>query len=107
MSADTDTLAWRAVEDLDASGYPAMAKAGGQRVVIFDTGKGLRATEPTCPHLKAGMANGILMANGSMVRCPKHNFIFRLGDGKGVNCVGLQLKVYEVRAGEGGLEVLL
>jgi len=46
------------------------------------------------------------MSNGSMLRCTRHNFIFRLSDGKGVNCVGLRLKVYEVRESEDGrLEV--
>jgi nitrite reductase/ring-hydroxylating ferredoxin subunit len=47
------------------------------------------------------------MSNGTMLRCTKHNFIFRLSDGKGVNCVGLTLKVFEVRERDSRLEVAI
>lgn len=105
----TDQCNWTKVEgyapDMDSAGV--VAKAGDKRVVIFDTGKGLRGMELACPHLKAPMSKGVLMGAGTMVRCPKHNFIFRLNDGKGVNCVGLNLKVYDVRQVDDTLEVLL
>jgi len=100
---------WRAVEGIDPknSVFPVLAKIDKERIVVLDTGKGYRGVEMRCPHLQASMTAGVMMGNGTMVRCPKHNFIFRLTDGKGVNCVGLKLKVYDVRATENSLEVLL
>jgi nitrite reductase/ring-hydroxylating ferredoxin subunit len=100
---------WRVAEGLDpaTTRFPTAAKVGEDRVVIFHTGKGYRGVELRCPHQQAAMTNGIVMHDGTMVRCPKHNFIFRLSDGKGVNCVGLNLKVYDVRSNEGHLDVLI
>lgn len=100
---------WKALEDYApaAVGEPVVAKADGKRLVIVDTGSGLRGMELACPHLKAPMSKGILMGAGTMIRCPKHNFIFRLKDGKGVNCVGLTLQTYEVRQVDGSVEILL
>jgi len=109
MTTMTDSKAWTKVEGLDPGQdmFPAVAKAGDKRVVIVDTGKALRGVELACPHLKAPMSKGIMMGAGSMIRCPKHNFIFRLSDGKGVNCVGLTLKVYEIRQAGDGMEILI
>lgn len=100
---------WHRVEGVDAATarFPVLAKIGDERVVIHKTAKGLRGSELRCPHLQHAMTAAIQMSNGTMLRCPKHNFIFRLSDGKGVNCVGLQLKVYDVREHEGRLEVAL
>jgi len=100
---------WHRVEGVDAATatFPVVAKVGDERVVVHKTPKGLRASELRCPHLQHSMTAAIQMSNGTMLRCPKHNFIFRLKDGKGVNCVGLQLKVYEVREAEGRLEIAL
>jgi nitrite reductase/ring-hydroxylating ferredoxin subunit len=100
---------WHRVEDLDpaTAGFPVLANAGEARVVILKTPKGYRGVEPRCPHLQAALTSAVQMSNGTMLRCIRHNFIFRLNDGKGVNCVGLQLKVYDVRENEGRLEVAL
>jgi len=109
-SIETAELAcWRAAEgiDLKNSTFPVLAKVGKERIVILDTGKGYRGVEMRCPHLQASMTAGIMMGNGTMVRCPKHNFIFRLTDGKGVNCVGLTLKVYDVRVTEISIDILI
>ena len=103
------TPVWQAVEDIDpaTASFPVLAKVGDERVVILRTPKGYRGVEPRCPHLQAALTTAVQMSNGTMLRCIRHNFIFRLSDGKGVNCVGLQLKVYEVRENEGRLEVAL
>lgn len=105
----TETACWTRIEGCDAlrEAVPVAVKAAGKRIVIIKTGKGLHGMELACPHLKAPMTNGILMGGGTMIRCPKHNFIFRLKDGKGVNCLGLNLKTYEVRQEDGVLEVLI
>ena len=36
-----------------------------------------------------------------MVRCPLHVFTFKLSDGKGVNCPGFKLTVYEIKEEDG------
>jgi nitrite reductase/ring-hydroxylating ferredoxin subunit len=35
-----------------------------------------------------------------MIRCRWHNYVFRLNDGKAVNCPGFKLKVFEVKREE-------
>jgi len=105
MSTDAT---WRTVDAVDpaTSSFPALVRLGDERVIILRTPKGYRGVEPRCPHLQAALTTAVQMSNGSMLRCTRHNFIFRLSDGKGVNCVGLRLKVYEVRESEDGrLEV--
>jgi nitrite reductase/ring-hydroxylating ferredoxin subunit len=103
------TVCWTKIEGAEAlpEGVPTAVKAGSKRIAVVNTGKGFYGMDLACPHMKAPMTNGILMGAGTMVRCPKHNFIFRLKDGKGVNCLGLNMKTYEVREQDGALEVLL
>ena len=38
-----------------------------------------------------------------MVSCPLHFFTVKLSDGKGVNCPGFRLKVYEIKEENGML----
>ena len=105
----TAVTSWQPVDGVDpqSASFPLVAKIGEERVVILRTPKGYRGVEPRCPHLRAALTTAVQMSNGTMLRCIRHNFIFRLSDGKGVNCVGLQLKVYDVRQNEGRLEVAL
>lgn len=102
---------WHPVEGLDPDPAsitgPVCARAGGEVIVIVKTASGYRATERACPHQKATLTEAIVMGNGTNLRCPKHNFVFRLSDGKGINCPGLWLKVFEVREAGGRLEVAL
>ena len=42
-------------------------------------------------------------ANDTMVRCYLHVFTFKLSDGKGVNCPGFRLKLFEIRQAEDAL----
>ena len=100
---------WQPAEGCDpsADSYPMLTKAGPERVIMLKTPAGFRAVEPRCPHLQAALTTAVQMSHGTMLRCTKHNFIFRLSDGKGVNCVGLTLKVYEVRERDSQLEVAI
>lgn len=100
---------WQRADGCDprSEAFPALAKVGSERVVVLKTPKGFRAVEPRCPHLQAALTTAVQMSNGTMLRCTKHNFIFRLSDGKGVNCMGLSLKVFDVRERDGYLEVAL
>ncbi|MBS0233424.1 MAG: Rieske 2Fe-2S domain-containing protein [Proteobacteria bacterium] len=91
--------AWQALKGVNAetATFPARASFEGEGIVVFRTKDGYRGTQRACPHMQATMLNGELTANDTMVRCPLHVFTFKLSDGKGVNCAGFRIKVYEVR----------
>src|SRR5260221_10921228 len=82
---------------------PARATLDGEGIVILRTKTGLRGVQRSCPHLQGTMMNAELIANDTMVRCPLHVFTFKLSDGKGVNCPGFRLKVYEIKEENGVL----
>jgi nitrite reductase/ring-hydroxylating ferredoxin subunit len=98
---------WLALENVDptAASFPLEAEVEGTPILILKTKDGYRGCEPLCPHQKVPLKSGTLMGGDTMLRCSRHNFIFRLTDGAGVNCVGMRLKVYAVRERDGLLEV--
>jgi nitrite reductase/ring-hydroxylating ferredoxin subunit len=83
--------------------YPARASMEGEGIVVFKTKSGYRGVQRACPHMKATMLNAELTANETMVRCPLHVFTFKLSDGKGVNCPGFKIQVYEIKEDNGTL----
>lgn len=85
----------------DNAKYPARASLEGEGIVIFRTKSGYRGVQRACPHMQATMMNAVLTANDTMVRCPLHVFTFKLSDGKGVNCPGFMVKVYEIKEENG------
>ena len=85
------------------SNYPARANLAGEGIVIFRTKFGFRGVQRSCPHMQATMMNAELTANDTMVRCHLNIFTFKLSDGKGVNCPGFRLKVYEIKEENGAL----
>ena len=85
----------------DADSFPQRARLLGEGIIIFRTKNGFRGVERACPHMKATMMEGELTANDSMLRCPLHVFTFRLSDGKGVNCPGFRLRVFEIHEDAG------
>ena len=101
----TDERPWQLLEGLDpeTSTFPARARIDGDIIVVLRTKTGYRGVERRCPHMQATMMNAELAANDTMVRCPLHVFTFKLSDGKGVNCPGFRIKVYEVKAENGTL----
>jgi nitrite reductase/ring-hydroxylating ferredoxin subunit len=91
---------WHVLEDVHptTSTFPVRAKAGSEPILVFAIGNGtFRGVQRACPHLQESLSDAILMNNGAMLRCAKHNFIFKLADGKGVNCPGFRIKVFEIR----------
>src|SRR5262245_24877980 len=85
----------------DNTKFAARASLQGEGIVIFRTNAGLRGVQRSCPHMQATMMNAELAANDTMVRCPLHVFTFRLSNGKGVNCPGFKIKVYEIKEEDG------
>lgn len=96
---------WQVLTGLrpDNSKFPARASLEGEGIVILRTRTGYRGVQRSCPHLQGTMMNAELVANDTMVRCPLHVFTFKLSDGKGVNCPGFRLKVYEIKEEDGML----
>ena len=107
--SNTAAADWHAVPDLAPAEatWPVETTVAGVPLLIFKTKGGYRACEPLCPHQKVPLKSGTLMGGDTMVRCSRHNFIFRLTDGVGVNCVGLKLKIDPIRERDGGLEIAL
>lgn len=87
--------AWCIVPGVEASAaeFPIVAQVEGEDVVVFRAGRHLRAIGRWCPHRQADLAEGRLM--GDMIKCPLHGYIFRLSDGRGVNCMGVNATAYE------------
>jgi nitrite reductase/ring-hydroxylating ferredoxin subunit len=80
---------------------PARAMLEGEGIVIFKTKSGYRGVQRSCPHMHATMMNAELTANDTMIRCPLHVYTFKLSDGKGVNCPGFKVRVYEIKEENG------
>ena len=87
----------------DNAKFPARATLDGEAIVIFKTKSGYRGVQRSCPHMQATMMNAELTAGETMVRCALHAFTFKLSDGKGVNCPGFKVKVYEIKEESGAL----
>jgi nitrite reductase/ring-hydroxylating ferredoxin subunit len=96
---------WRILNGLhpETTKYPARASFDGQGIVVFKTKTGFRGVQRSCPHMQATMLQAVLTAEDTMVRCHLHVFTFRLSDGKGVNCPGYRVKVYEIKEESGVL----
>lgn len=94
---------WQVLTGLrhDAAKYPVRASLAGEGIVVFRTKSGYRGVQRSCPHMQATLMNAELIANESMVRCPLHIFTFKLSDGKGVNCPGFKIKIYEIKEESG------
>lgn len=94
---------WRVLAGLRPEGdkYPVRASLDGEGIVVFRTKSGLRGVQRSCPHMQGTMMNAELTANDSMIRCPLHVFTFKLSDGKGVNCPGFRIKIYEIKEDNG------
>jgi nitrite reductase/ring-hydroxylating ferredoxin subunit len=100
---------WRMLDGIDPSGadFPAEARLDDAEILVWNTKDGFRGVQALCPHQGVSLLKATLMSNDSMIRCPRHNFIFRLDNGDGVNCRGLLMKVYAVREIDGRLEGLV
>jgi nitrite reductase/ring-hydroxylating ferredoxin subunit len=102
-TSQTTEQPWQVLIGLrhDAEKYPVRAKLAGENIVVFRIKSGYRGVQRSCPHMHATLMNAELIANETMVRCPLHVFTFRLSDGKGVNCPGFKIKIYEIKEENG------
>lgn len=100
---------WRVLAGIDPSGdgFPSEAILDGEDILVLKTSQGFRGVQALCPHQGVSLLKAALMGNDSMIRCLRHNFIFRLDNGDGVNCRGLTMKVHAIREIDGRLEGLV
>lgn len=104
MSEITDKP-WQKLDGLhpETSTFPARARVDGAGILIFKTTTGFRGVQRACPHLQATLLDAQVVGNGTMLRCTQHNYTFKFSDGKGVNCPGMRVQVYEVKVEDGAL----
>jgi nitrite reductase/ring-hydroxylating ferredoxin subunit len=91
---------WHILEDVhpETTAFPVRSRAGTEPILVFATGnRQFRGVQRACPHLKESLQDAQLMNGNTMLRCAKHNFVFKLADGKGVNCPGFKIKVFEIK----------
>jgi nitrite reductase/ring-hydroxylating ferredoxin subunit len=106
MSGTSAIGDWHLLDGLQpgTATFPARARAGAELLLVFATGERMyRGVQRSCPHLHESLADAVLMGGGTMLRCAKHNFIYKLADGKGVNCPGFRIKVFDVKEEDGRL----
>ena len=96
---------WQRLDGLDpvAGTFPARARVDGEGILIFRTRTGFRGVQRSCPHLNSTLMDAELVGNDTMIRCRQHVFTFRLSDGRGVNCPGFSVRVFEVKDEAGTL----
>ena len=97
--------AWQALEDVnpDTAEFPVLTRVGEERILVFKIGDGFRGVERSCPHQQRSLHDAFLQGGDTMIRCRWHNYVFRLRDGKSVNCPGFKLKVFDVKLENGAL----
>jgi nitrite reductase/ring-hydroxylating ferredoxin subunit len=100
-----DAGEWISLEcpDQASAEYPLRARMGAEGILIFKAAEGLRGVERHCPHEHALLTKATLLRAGTMLKCPLHNFVFRLRDGVAVNCPGYRLKVFDIKEESGQL----
>ena len=96
---------WQKLDGLDpvSSSFPARARVDGEGILIFRTKTGFRGVQRACPHLNSSLMDAQLIGNDTMIRCRQHVYTFRLSDGRGVNCPGFSIRVFEIKDEAGTL----
>jgi nitrite reductase/ring-hydroxylating ferredoxin subunit len=98
---------WIPVLDLDVAALeaPRAVTVEGVELVVLRQGDRYVAMDRWCPHSYADLAQGRVL--GKALKCPLHGFMYSVDTGRGVNCPGFAVQVYEVRVDSGGLSVRL
>ena len=98
-TADADTFE-RAIErDELPDGQGVMVEIGTRVIALFERGGDIHAVQNTCPHAGGSLADGSL--DGTMVRCPRHNWGFDVASGACVTDPRYKLLRFEVRIEDG------
>jgi nitrite reductase/ring-hydroxylating ferredoxin subunit len=91
---------WHDLEEIDAeeATFPLACTVDGADMVVFQNGDSYCGVQRLCPHQDADFVRcGMVMGNGTMLRCRLHGWVFKLDTGKGVNAGQKDgIEVYEV-----------
>ncbi len=99
----TDWIPVALVQDV-AEGGTLQASCGEELVCLFRLKGRVYATQDTCTHGAASLADGFI--EGDRIECPFHQGLFHIPTGKAVGApCSIDLRVYEVAERNG--EVLL
>ena len=98
---------WHAVDGVDprVATFPAAARFNDVPVWIFRSDVGCFGVAYSCPHAHQTMNTAQIVENGTMIRCSYHHYLFKLSDGRGVNCPGYTLATYDVKEDAGHLSI--
>jgi len=96
---------WRAVHGVDPqrTAFPAAARCGDDRVWIHRLAAGFIAVAYSCPHAHQTMDTAQFVEGGRAIRCSYHHYAFDVSDGRGINCAGYTLAIYDVKDEAGRL----
>jgi nitrite reductase/ring-hydroxylating ferredoxin subunit len=101
MASDTTAAdeKWTPIDGVDPATavFPLRARIAGEDLIVLRVADGFRAVQRTCPHQRASLGDAQVVNDNRMLRCAMHGYTFRLSDGKGVNCPGYRIKVYDVQ----------
>jgi nitrite reductase/ring-hydroxylating ferredoxin subunit len=91
-------MEWERIDvDLETATFPFETKLAQEPILVFRTPGGYRGVQRNCPHQHYLLTKAALLGGGTMLKCPLHNFIFRLNDGSPVNCPGHRLRTFDIK----------
>ena len=90
---------WQPIDGVNAdqASFPLRCELAGEKIVVFHEDDDYWAVERYCPHQHTDFSRGLIVGNGTMIRCGLHAYTFKLSDGSGVNCPGYRIRIFEVR----------
>jgi len=99
--------AWVPLVGIDAADLasPRAVEVEGVDLVVLRQGERYVAMDRWCPHSDGDLAKGRVL--GKALKCPLHGFMYSVDTGRGMNCPGFSVRVYEVRVDDGVLTVRL
>lgn len=99
----SDAAAWQEIAAFDAASatFPTRVRLGTEGIVVFKNGAEYFGVQRACPHQGGSMLEAVLQGGGTLLRCSRHNYVFKTATGGPVNCPGFKLQMYDVKE-EGG-----
>jgi nitrite reductase/ring-hydroxylating ferredoxin subunit len=80
---------------------PLVQYAGGRKMLLVKTDKGIFAIEEKCPHNGFSLARGTCTVDGEAIICPLHRYAFYFSTGRSRNGGGGAARVFPVEIREG------
>lgn len=85
-------------------GQTLAVEVAGEAVCLYNLGGKLYATQDTCTHERASLAEGYI--DGDCIECPLHQALFHIPSGEARTAPAtVNLRVFPVRVTAGAIEV--